>query len=94
MENGQHLGFNKGWYAAPKTSPEAQISKFKFRKDEACVRDVGNDINPGDPTRLMDLHGEANSGKNPNQWLNNAQNDGHIGRTDKYENAGVFTISK
>ncbi|KAL2144177.1 hypothetical protein VTI28DRAFT_9468 [Corynascus sepedonium] len=74
MKNGQHLGFNKGWYAASKPSRKAQISRFKFCKDEACVRDVGNDINPGDPIRLM--------------------NDGHIGRTDKYENAGVFTISK
>ncbi|KAK4243213.1 hypothetical protein C7999DRAFT_44926 [Corynascus novoguineensis] len=79
MENGQHLRAH--W-------------QFKFCKDQACVRDVGNDINSGGRIRLMDLHGEANSGKNPNQWLNNAQNGGHIGRTDKYENAGVFTISK
>jgi len=53
MKNGQHLGFNKGWYAASKPSRKAQISRFKFCKDEACVRDVGNDINPGDPIRLM-----------------------------------------
>ncbi|VBB80501.1 Putative protein of unknown function [Podospora comata] len=51
-------------------------------------------INPGDPIRILDLHGEPNSGKDPNQWLNNAQNGGHIARTPKFEDAGVFTISK
>ncbi|KAL2126571.1 hypothetical protein VTI74DRAFT_661 [Chaetomium olivicolor] len=92
MENGEYLGFNKGWYAASKPSRDVQVGKFKFCKDEECIQ--GGDVNPGDPIRILDLHGEANSGKSPNQWLNNAQNGGHIGRTPNYPDAGVFTISK
>src|SRR5689334_8515498 len=83
MENGQYLGFNKGWYAASKPSRDVQIGKFRFCKDEECIHG-GDDVNPGDPIRIMDLHGEANSGKDPNQWLNDAQNGGHIGRTPNY----------
>ncbi|KAK4187739.1 hypothetical protein QBC35DRAFT_384308 [Podospora australis] len=64
----------------------------RLQQEVACTD--SSSVNPGDGIRIMDLYGEANSGKNPNQWLNNAKNGGHIGRTDKYPDAGVFTISK
>lgn len=94
MDNGEYLGFNKQWYAASKPSRDHQMGKFKLCKTKACLDSESSEINPGDPIRILDLHGEPNSGKDPNQWLNNAQNGGHIARTPKFEDAGVFTISK
>ena len=93
MDNGQYLGYsNRGWYSASKPSNAFQPGKFKLCRDESCA--AATSVNPGDGVRIQDLHGEANSGKDPNHWLNGAQNGGHIGKTPQYSAAGVFTITK
>jgi len=93
MANGEYLGYNnKGWYSASRPSSAFQPGKFKFCKNEWCTE--GSPVNPGDGVRVQDLHGEANSGKDSNHWLNGAQNGGHIGKTPDYRSAGVFSITK
>ncbi|KAL2148657.1 hypothetical protein VTH82DRAFT_2211 [Thermothelomyces myriococcoides] len=92
-ETGEYISYNnRGWYSASKLSNSFQIGKFRFCKDESCTR--GLPINPGDAVRIQDLHGEAISGKNPNHWLNGAQDGGRVAKTANYVNAGVFAITK
>ena len=40
------------------------------------------------------MHGFPSSGANPGQWLNNAKNGDHIGKTPDYNQAGDFTLTK
>ncbi|KAK4167769.1 hypothetical protein QBC43DRAFT_362598 [Cladorrhinum sp. PSN259] len=98
MNFGGYLGFDalagrKYYSASTKISRNHNVGKFRLCRDEKCT-DTTTEINPGEPFHIMDLHGEANSGLNPNQWLNNVHNGGHIGRTSNYAQAGVFTITK
>ncbi|KAK4450467.1 hypothetical protein QBC34DRAFT_349222 [Podospora aff. communis PSN243] len=93
MDNGEYLGYhNRGWYSASKPSNSFQPGKFKLCKEESCPN--GAPVNPGDAIRIQDLHGQANSGRDPNHWLNGAANGGHIAKTPDYSTAGVFTITK
>lgn len=93
FDNGFRFGYNvAGWYTASRENLAQQFGKFKLCKDEKCT--PGADFNPADPIRIMDIHGQANGGQNPNQWVNNAQNGAHIGKTAAYATAGVFSLSK
>lgn len=69
-----------------------RAGKFKLCEDRACT--PGIPIDPTDGFRILDTHGNPNTGANPNQWLNNASNGGHITKTPDYAQAGVFTLTK
>ncbi|KAH8663355.1 hypothetical protein BGZ61DRAFT_562607 [Ilyonectria robusta] len=92
-ENGYRFGYNdRGWYSAAKDGRNHRFGKFQLCKDQTCS--ASGDINPNDAFRIMDIHGQANSGQNANQWLNDAKDFGNIGKTSDYSRAGVFTITK
>ncbi|KAK4240377.1 hypothetical protein C8A03DRAFT_13276 [Achaetomium macrosporum] len=92
-ENGNRLGLrNDGVYYAAPDSMVQRYGKFQLCRDEKCT--PGQPINPSDKTYIKDLYGDVATGANTGQWLNNAQNGAHIGRTPTFANAGQFVLSK
>jgi len=69
-----------------------RAGKFKLCEDQACT--PGSPIDSADGFRILDTNGDPNTGANPNQWLDNKQNGGHIGKTPNYADAGIFTLTK
>ncbi|KAJ5825026.1 hypothetical protein N7447_007366 [Penicillium robsamsonii] len=93
-ENGERLvhADNVWGYAVGAESKTRRSSKFRFCKDKECAAEQS--INPSDKFYIQDVHGHPRTGKNPNQWLNNASNGRHIAKTDDFSKAGKFSISK
>lgn len=92
-DNGYLLGWNILNYYGP--GPESRNQRsglFKLCKTEECT--PGLPVNPADGIRIKDMHGLPNTGANPGEWLNNAQNGAHITKTPDYAQAGVFTLTK
>lgn len=101
MENGELLGYdNNGYYTAAADSSSHVFGKFKLCKTERCdgasAADDGTTaaINPGDAFRILDVHGQANSGGRANEYLDNVVNGWHIGKTALWDDAGEFAITK
>jgi len=69
-----------------------RYGKFEICLDEECT--PGQSVNPSDKVFIKDLYGDVATGANKGQWLNNAQNGAHIGRTTVFANAGQFALSK
>lgn len=93
FENGLRFGYySNGWYTASKEDKTHQFGKFKLCKTEDCPK--GSPVNPGEGIRIKDIHGTANGGQNPNQWLDAKKNGDHISKTPNYDLAGVFTLTK
>lgn len=94
MDDGNLLGYNRvgGYYTSGKDSRYRMPGKFKFCKTEEC--DGTSPIDPNDGFRIQDLHGDANTGNNKNQWLDDKKNGGHIGKTPDFDKAGVFSVTK
>ncbi|KAH1271231.1 hypothetical protein KXX33_001053 [Aspergillus fumigatus] len=92
-ENGNRLGLrNDGVYYAAPDSMVQRYGKFQLCSDEKCT--PGRAINPSDKTYIKDVYGDVATGAHAGQWLNNAQNGAHIGRTPTFANAGQFVLSK
>lgn len=68
------------------------FGKFQLCGDQVCTS--GQPVNPNTGFGIRDVHGQANSGANANQWLDNKQNGGHIGKTADWSKAGKFTLTK
>lgn len=93
LENGFRFGYNSaGFYTASEESRAQQFGKFQFCSSECCSFD--NEINPGQPFYIKDLHGSANGGLDAKQWLDNAKDGSHIAKTPEFSQAGAFTITK
>ena len=92
-ETGNRLGLrNDGVYYAAPDSMVQRYGKFKLCLDEKCT--PGQAVNPSDKVYIKDVYGDVATGANNGQWLNNAQNGVHIGRTPTFANAGQFALSK
>ncbi|KAI2624967.1 hypothetical protein GGR54DRAFT_629423 [Hypoxylon sp. NC1633] len=96
MENGQTFGYDSEslWYSADDNSYHHRLGKFQFCKDERCATDLS--VNPSDAIRIKDIQGTSarTSELQGNQWLNTASSGKHIGRTQRYQDAGSFAITK
>ncbi|EAW11008.1 cysteine-rich secreted protein [Aspergillus clavatus NRRL 1] len=92
-ENGNRLGLRNDnvYYAAPDSMVQ-RYGKFQLCIDEKCT--PGKTINPSDKSYIRDMYGDLATGANKGQWLNNAQNGAHIGRTPNFALAGQFALSK
>lgn len=92
-QNGNQLGLrNDGNYYAAPDSMVQRYGKFQICLDEKCS--TGKPVNPSDLVHIKDTYGDLGTGANRGQWLNNAQNGAHIGRTPLFANAGKFSLSK
>ncbi|KAJ5504422.1 hypothetical protein N7463_007296 [Penicillium fimorum] len=92
-ENGERLVFAGAWgYAVGPETKARRSGKFRFCKDKECA--AGQPINPSDMFYMQDVHGHPRTGTRPNQWLNNAANGRHIGKTNDFSKAGKFSVSK
>ncbi|KAG6000654.1 hypothetical protein E4U21_005257 [Claviceps maximensis] len=92
-ENGNKLGLRPDnvYYAAPDSMTQ-RYGKFQLCGDEKC--EAGKPINPSMTVYIRDTYGDLATGAHRGQWLNNAQNGKHIGRTADAKLAGKFSISK
>jgi hypothetical protein len=92
-ENGNRLGLRNDnvYYAAPDSMIQ-RYGKFQLCADEKCA--PGQAVNPSSQVYIRDTYGDLATGANRGQWLNNAANGAHIGRTPTFANAGHFSISK
>ncbi|OTA70605.1 hypothetical protein K449DRAFT_393597 [Hypoxylon sp. EC38] len=96
MENGHTFGYDSGqlYYSAADHSNQHRFGKFKFCKNERCA--AGSSVDPNDAIRIKDIQGTItqSSETQGNRWLNKASDGNHVGRTTRYEDAGLFTITK
>ncbi|KAI1090030.1 hypothetical protein F5B19DRAFT_494857 [Rostrohypoxylon terebratum] len=96
MENGHTFGYDSGQlhYSAADHSNQHRLGKFKLCKNERCT--PGSSVDPHDAIRIKDVQGTItqSSETQGNRWLNKASEGNHIGRTARFEDAGVFTITK
>jgi hypothetical protein len=69
-----------------------RYGKFQLCVDEKCT--PGKAVNPADKTYIKDIYGDTGTGANRGQWLNNAQNGVHIGRTKDFTTADQFALTK
>lgn len=94
MDNGNLLGYqrNVNYYTSGEDSRNRMPGKFKFCKTEEC--DGSSLIDPGDGFRIQDLHGDANTGRRAEQWLDDRKNGNHIRKTSDFDDAGVFSLTK
>ncbi|EFZ04122.1 cysteine-rich secreted protein [Metarhizium robertsii ARSEF 23] len=92
-ENGNRLGLHNDnvYYAAPDSMIQ-RYGKFQLCADEKCT--PGQAVNPSNEIYIRDTYGDLATGANKGQWLNNAANGNHIGRTPAFASAGHFSISK
>ncbi|KAJ5266341.1 hypothetical protein N7524_007359 [Penicillium chrysogenum] len=93
-ENGFPLGYNGANYVTAEKSGYQMPGKLQFCKDEECT--PGQQVDPGQLVYIKDVHGgpASQGGLNPNQWLNNFKNGGHIRKTAKIGEAGEFTVTR
>lgn len=95
---GQPLGYyvppagGAPYYGPGPESRSMRTGKFKFCKDQKCK--AGEDINPADGFAIQDLNGDPLTGLNAGDWLANAYNGGHIGKTPDWGMHGNFTLTK
>lgn len=66
--------------------------KFQLCADATCT--PNKPINPADLTYIRDLYGDPKTGANGGQWLNNAKDGAHIGKTKDINTAGKFSLSR
>ncbi|KAI1820151.1 cystein rich protein [Xylaria intraflava] len=92
-DNGNRLGLagDNIYYAKPESISQ-RYGKFQFCADEQCMST--GPVNPSSAVYLRDLYGDLKTGANKGQWLNNAANGLHIGRTPAFATAGHFSLSK
>ncbi|KAI8632143.1 cystein rich protein [Xylariaceae sp. FL1651] len=93
-DNGYRLGLaaaDNHYYAAAESMIQ-RYGKFQLCLDEKCT--PGQAINPSNEVFIRDTYGDLATGANKNQWLINAINGDHIGRTPLFSMAGHFAISK
>ncbi|KAF7591936.1 hypothetical protein BBP40_000844 [Aspergillus hancockii] len=91
--NGNTLGSGKdGIYYAHPDDMNFHYGKFQLCADEKCTGDLP--INPQDPVYIRDLYGDVQTGANKGQWLDNAKDGAHIGKTKDFAKAGKFSLSK
>ncbi|KAM5444643.1 hypothetical protein MferCBS31731_000097 [Microsporum ferrugineum] len=93
-KNGQLLGYLRtgGHYNAAPDSRDRIFGKFQLCRDRTC--NPGRPINSGDELYIKDLHGTPMDGADAGQWLNNAADGAHIGKTPDFTKAGRFAITK
>ncbi|KAG6014233.1 hypothetical protein E4U41_004895, partial [Claviceps citrina] len=92
-ENGNKLGLRNDnvYYAAPDSMIQ-RYGKFQLCGDDKCA--PGQAVNPSKQVYIRDTYGDLATGANRGQWLNNAQNGAHIGRTPDFALAGKFSLSR
>ncbi|KAB8233665.1 hypothetical protein BDV23DRAFT_3594 [Aspergillus alliaceus] len=91
--NGNTLGSGEdGIYYARPDDMNFHYGKFQLCLDEKCA--AGTPINPQDGVYIRDLYGDVKTGANKGQWLNNAKDGAHIGKTKDFASAGKFSLSK
>lgn len=91
--NGNTLGSGAdGIYYAKPDDMNFHYGKFQLCLDEKCEGNLP--INPQDGVYIRDLYGDVKTGANKGQWLNNAKDGAHIGKTKDFAAAGKFSLSK
>ncbi|GAB1192041.1 hypothetical protein APSETT444_001225 [Aspergillus pseudonomiae] len=91
--NGNTLGSGAdGIYYAKPDDMNFHYGKFQLCLDEKCEGDLP--VNPQDGVYIRDLYGDVKTGANKGQWLNNAKDGAHIGKTKDFASAGKFSLSK
>ncbi|OTB09181.1 hypothetical protein M426DRAFT_34099, partial [Hypoxylon sp. CI-4A] len=92
-ENGHTFGYDSRqlYYSAADHSNQHRLGKFKFCKNERCTAD--NSVNPNDAVHIQDIQGIISHSSGP-RWLSKVADGTHIGRTPRYEDSGLFSITK
>ncbi|EGD87801.1 hypothetical protein H112_04271 [Trichophyton rubrum D6] len=92
--NGYLLGYLRTgkYYNAAPDSRDRIFGKFQLCRDQMC--NPGRPINAGDELYIKDLHGTPMDGADAGQWMNNAADGPHIGKTPNFAMAGRFAITK
>lgn len=90
--NGKTLGSGAdGIYYAHDDDMNFHYGKFQLCADENCTANAP--VNPGSLVYIRDLTGDPKTGANAGQWLNDARDGAHIGKTKTFARAGRFALT-